>query len=412
MAVLIVKFGGSCLSTPSNITSAAQKVAAEVRKGKKVILVVSALTGVTDNLLKLAQELSSEAVSKMDIDDVLSMGERTSAKLMVTALKSLGLRAIAIDPSSDIWPIHTDSTFGNAKVNLAKTEQTIVGKIKRLLKGGEVIVVPGFIGLSPEGRVTTLGRGGSDVTAVILGRFTGAKEVIFVKDVNGVLSGDPKIVPAAEIIDTLDAEEMFSLSSAGAKVLHPRSLRYKTDSLTLRVVGFNDEDLSHGTLIKGIVDMDLKANIHSKQLSMVTIVGNEASSPETLANIATEAASSKAKILGLSVAQSSILFYLQQPADFIQRLHNLIKTQKVAKAIHSFNPLAMILISGQELEKMPGIVDAVVAPLSKHGINLYGVMTISSSIRVFIPWKDRNKALSLIEKGLNRIKKEGGDLNW
>jgi len=404
METFVIKFGGSCLSTPSNIASAAQKVAAEVRKGKQISLVVSALTGVTDNLLKLTQELSSKNASKMDMDDILSMGERTSARLMATALKSLGLKAIAIDPSSDIWPIHTDSTFGNAKVNLEKTEQTIVEKILPLLEEGTVVVVPGFIGLSPEGRITTLGRGGSDVTAVILGRFLGAKEVVFVKDVNGVLSGDPKIVPAVERIDMLDAEEMFSLSSAGAKVLHPQTLSYKTDSLTLRVVGFNEEDLSQGTIIKGIVDIALKANIHSKPLSMVTIVGHETSSPETLANILAEAASSKAEILGLSVAQSSVLFYLQQSTDFVQRLHNLIKTQKVAKAIHSFNPLAMIVISGQELEKMPGIVDTVVAPLSKHGINLYGVMTISSSVRVFVPWEDRNKALTLIEKNLNNIK--------
>ena len=408
MPIRIVKFGGSCLSTPSNIKSAAQKVAAEVRKGEKIIIVVSALTGVTDNLVKLAQELSSKNVSKIDMDDVLSMGERTSARLMVTALKSLGLRAINIEPTSDIWPIHTDSTFGNAKVDLVKTERTIVKKIKPLLEKDNVVVVPGFIGLSPEGKITTLGRGGSDVTAVILGRFINAEEVIFVKDVNGVLSGDPKIIASAETIDMLDAEEMFNLSSAGAKVLHPQSLRYKTDSLTLRVVGFNDTDLSHGTIIKGIVNLDLEATIHSKPLSMVTIVGHEASSPERLASVLAEAASSKAEIIGLSVAQSSILFYLQHPEDFIQRLHNLIKTQKVAKAIHSFNPLSMILISGQRLEKLPGIVDTVVAPLAKHGINLYGIMTISSSVRVFVPWDDRKKALSLIEKNLNKAKIKDG----
>jgi len=404
MPICIVKFGGSCLSTPSNIKSAAQKVAAEVRKGEKIIIVVSALTGVTDNLVKLAQELSSKNVSKIDMDDVLSMGERTSARLMVTALKSLGLRAINIDPTSDIWPIHTDSTFGSAKVDLVKTERTIVKKIKPLLEKGNVVVVPGFIGLSPEGKTTTLGRGGSDVTAVILGRFINAEEVIFVKDVNGVLSGDPKIIASAETIAMLDAEEMLNLSSAGAKVLHPQSLRYKTDSLTLRVVGFNDADLSHGTIITGIVNLDLEATIHSKPLSMVTLVGHEASAPGRLASMLAEAASSKAEIIGLSVAQSSILFYLQHPEDFIQRLHNLIKTQKVAKAIHSFNPLSMILISGQGLEKMPGIVDTVVAPLAKHGINLYGIMTISSSVRVFVPWGDRKKALSLIGKNLNNAK--------
>lgn len=408
MPIRIVKFGGSCLSTPSNIKSAAQKVAAEVRKGEKIIIVVSALTGVTDNLVKLAQELSSKNVSKIDMDDALSMGERTSARLMFTALKSLGLRAINIEPTSDIWPIHTDSTFGNAKVDLVKTERTIVKKIKPLLEKGNVVVVPGFIGLSPEGKITTLGRGGSDVTAVILGRFINAEEVIFVKDVNGVLSGDPKIIASAETIDMLDAEEMFNLSSAGAKVLHPQSLRYKTDSLTLRVVGFNDTDLSHGTIITGVVNLDLEATIHSKPLSMVTIVGHEASSPGRLASVLAEAASSKAEIIGLSVAQSSILFYLQHPEDFIQRLHNLIKTQKVAKAIHSFNPLSMILISGQRLEKMPGIVDTVVAPLAKHGINLYGIMTISSSVRVFVPWDDRKKALSLIEKNLNNAKIKDG----
>ncbi len=398
---LIVKFGGSCLSTPQNINLAAKKVVEEVKKDRKIAVVVSALAGVTDNLLKTATEASLNKLSKEELDEILSMGERTATRLMVSALKSYGLKAIGLDPADKLWPIYTNAEYGNAEVDLEKTLKAVKRKIKPLLDNGFVVVVPGFIGLSPEGKTTTLGRGGSDITAVVLGRCIEADEVVFVKDVAGVLSADPKKIPTPTKIDVLDAEEMFSLSSAGAKVLHPRALKYVTNSLTLRVAGFN-ESLSEGTVIKGELGVGLRVFLYPKPVSMVTIVGREVATPESLLKIFSETLPTKTKILGLTLASPSLLLYVENPSKLIKNIHNLIKTQKVAKAIHSFEPLTLIIVSGHELEKTPGIVDCISAPLAKENINLYGLLTISNSVRVFVHQKDGKKALELIKENLSK----------
>ncbi|RLG92131.1 MAG: hypothetical protein DRO36_02335 [Candidatus Hecatellales archaeon] len=398
---LVVKFGGSCLSTPQNINLAAKKVAEEVKKGSKVVVVVSALAGVTDNLLKTATEASLSKLSKDELDEILSMGERTATRLMVSALKSYGLKAVGLDPADKLWPIYTNSEYGNAEVDLEKTLKAIKRKVKPLLDKGFVVVVPGFIGLSPEGKTTTLGRGGSDITAVVLGRCVEAEEVVLVKDVAGVLSADPKKVSTPSKIDVLDAEEMFSLSSAGAKILHPRALRYAANNLTLRVVGFN-ESLSEGTVIKGELGVGLRVSLYPNPVSMVTIVGREVSTPESLLKIFSQTLPSKTKILGLTLASPSLLLYVEDSSKLIENIHNLIKTQKVAKAIHSFEPLTLIVVSGHELEKTPGIVDCISAPLARENINLYGLLTISNSVRVFVHQRDGEKALKLIKESLGK----------
>ena len=180
--VIVIKFGGSCLSDPRNILIAANKVSAEIAKNQGIVVVVSAMKGATDGLLSLAQDSTLNKVTKEDLDEILSMGERTTVRLMSTALKSIGLNPVPLDPSSSMWSIHTDSNFGNAEVDLKKTEKATREVIRPLLNDEKIPVIAGFLGLSPRGKVTTLGRGGSDISAVVLGRCLNAKEVIFGKN--------------------------------------------------------------------------------------------------------------------------------------------------------------------------------------------------------------------------------------
>ncbi|RLI28359.1 MAG: aspartate kinase, partial [Candidatus Hecatellales archaeon] len=248
--LMVVKFGGSCLETPENVRVAAEKIIAEQKKGRKIVVVVSALKGVTDQLLQTALAASGGRISKRQLDEILSMGERTSQRIFTGILHSMGVKAEGLDPANpNLWPIYTNSEHGNAEVDLEQTCKAVREKVLPLLEKGFIVVVPGFIGLSRGGAITTLGRGGSDITAVVLGRCLDAGEVVFVKDVGGVLSADPKLVSSPSRVEALDVEEMFSLSSAGAKVLHPKSLKYKTSSMTLRVVGMDEPDLSGGTII-------------------------------------------------------------------------------------------------------------------------------------------------------------------
>ncbi|MGP3668289.1 MAG: aspartate kinase [Candidatus Bathyarchaeota archaeon] len=398
---IVVKFGGSTLASSKDFTLAAEKIAKEVKKGTKIVVVVSALAGVTDQLLKTAHEISLNNLGKSELDEVLSMGERTATRLMSVALKALGLKVVGLDPLDNLWPIYTDSNYGNAEVLLDKTENAILEKIKPLIDKGYVVVIPGFIGLSPEGKVTTLGRGGSDITAMVLGRCLNSDEVIFVKDVGGILSADPKKVSNPEKINVLDAEEMYTLSSAGAKVLHPKALKYAKNEITVRVVGLN-EDFSGGTIIKGEINLGLKVVLNNKPVSMITIVGKEISPATTLPKILSEELPLE-KLLGLTFSYPSLILYIEEcMPEFINKLHSLIRNEKIAKAIHSFEPLSQITISGHDLEETPGIIDTVVAPLSLNSINLYGLITVSSSVRLFIHWNDKEKAFLLIKESLSK----------
>jgi len=405
--IIVVKFGGSCLSTPEDVLSAASKVASEVNRGKKVMVVVSALSGVTDQLLSLAEGSTRASVSKEELDDILSMGERTAVRVMSSSLRSLNVRALDIDPASPLWPVFTDSNFGNANVDLKKTRETVDEKILPLLNQGYTLVVAGFIGLSPEGRITTLGRGGSDITAVLLGNCVDAEEVIFVKDVSGVLSADPKKVTAPQKIDSLVVEEAYSLASAGAKVIQPKALMYKKNSTILRVVGFDSTDLRGGTVITGELKTELDAELHASQISMITLITQNGSLSK-ISKTLSEVSAMKTDILGMTVSSTSVLLYVQNPSDLVQSLHEKIKEDGIAKAIHCVDSLAMITVTGYGLESVPGVIDVVISPLAGENINLYGVFTISSSIRIFVQWGDRERALSLIRYALNRFKEGEG----
>ncbi len=400
--ILVIKFGGSCLSTPETILSAAKKVSHEVEKGKKVLVVISALSGVTDQLINLAEESTGNNISKEELDSIVSMGERTAVQVVTSSLRSLNLKALGIDPISPLWPVLTDSNFGNATVDLKKTCKAVNEKILPLLNQGYTLVVAGFLGLSPEGKITTLGRGGSDITAVLLGNCADAEEVIFVKDVGGVLSADPKKVSAPQKIDKLMAEEAYTLASAGAKIIQPKALTYKKNSMILRIVGFDSPDLRVGTVITGELKTELDAELHGSPLSMITLITDNGSFQKiskTLSEI-----SADTDILGMTISPTSVLLYVQSPPDLVQSLHEKIKNDGIAKAIQGIDSLAMITINGYSLESIPGVIDAVISPLARDAINLYGVFTINSSIRIFTQWKDREKALSLIKDILNRFK--------
>jgi aspartate kinase len=314
------------------------------------------------------------------------------------------LNAIEVDPNSPFWPIFTDSNFGNANIKFKETKEAVDRSIIPLINAEKIPVVGGFIGVSPEKKITTLGRGGSDLTAVVLGNCVDAEEVVFVKDVEGVLSADPKKVSNPQKIESLDVDAAYSLVVAGAKIIQPKALLYKKDSMILRVVGFDAKDLSGGTIITGTLEASLKADLFSSPLSMITLITHNGS----LANVSkilSAVSAVNGEVLGLTVSSTSILLYVHKPSNLVQRLHEMIKKEGIAEVIHCVDSLAMIAVSGFGLESIPGIMDAVVSPLSKEKVNLFGVFTISSSIRIFVPWDEGGKALSLVKNVLKIFKK-------
>ncbi|MFC0202277.1 aspartate kinase [Paracoccus rhizosphaerae] len=244
MPLLVMKFGGTSVADPDRIKNAALKVQREVERGYDVIVIVSAMSGKTNELVGWVEQ-TSPLFDAREYDAVVSSGENVTAGLMALTLQEMGVPA----RSWQGWqvPINTTAAYSAARfVDIPRKNID-----QKFAEGFKVAVVAGFQGLSPEGRITTLGRGGSDTTAVAFAAAFGAERCDIYTDVDGVYTTDPRITSRARKLDRIAFEEMLELASLGAKVLQTRSvelaMRYK---VRLRVLSsFEDTDQNSGTLI-------------------------------------------------------------------------------------------------------------------------------------------------------------------
>ena len=216
MALLVLKFGGTSVADPARIELAAAKVAAEIKRGHKVITVVSAMAGVTNQLVAYCKNITS-IPDDQEYDMVVASGEQITAGLMALALQKQGISARSFAG----WQVPIQCDDGHTKARIKSIDENF---LKTSLDQNIMPVVAGFQGVSDKRRVTTLGRGGSDTTAVALAATMKAERCDIYTDVNGVYTTDPRIVERARKIDKISYEEMLELASLGAKVLHARSV--------------------------------------------------------------------------------------------------------------------------------------------------------------------------------------------
>ncbi len=220
----------------------------------------------------LTQTVTQIGVGDAEWAEIISTGERTSARIFCAALRAQGLKAEVFDPANDNWPIITDSNFLNASPDMEKTA-TLTTQFLMPLLGKAIPVVCGFLGKDSQGRITTLGRGGSDTTAMLLARCIAADQIILVKETSGVLSADPKIVPDARPLQKLEIHEMFDLAQGGAKIVKAGALKYKLPNQTLKVVDFNSGSLADGgTEITGFFNLNSAETQTQQGLIAVSIV--------------------------------------------------------------------------------------------------------------------------------------------
>jgi len=212
----VQKYGGSSLSSPARIKEVARRIVKTRKKGKKVVVVVSAMGDTTDELLKLASQVTSNP-PKRELDLLLSSGEIISSALLSMALQSLGEKAVAFNGSQG--GIITDGVHTRARIQRIEVE-----RILEEVKKGKIVVVAGFQGVTPGNIITTLGRGGSDLTAVALAAALKVNVCEIYTDVEGVYTADPQIVPEARKLKRISYEEMLELASSGAKVIHLRAV--------------------------------------------------------------------------------------------------------------------------------------------------------------------------------------------
>ena len=240
MALIVQKFGGTSVGTIERIENVAKKVIKEVKNGNQVVVVVSAMAGETDRLINLAKEVD-EAPFEREMDVLVSTGEQVSIALLAMTLIKMGYKAKSFLGFQ--IPIYTDGVYTKARITEIKPDN-----LKKALNEGNIAVVAGFQGIDREGNITTLGRGGSDTTAVAIAAALKADRCDIYTDVDGVYTTDPNICPKARKIKKISYEEMLEYASLGAKVLHLRSVEFAQKyKITLQVrSSFKDEE---GTIV-------------------------------------------------------------------------------------------------------------------------------------------------------------------
>ena len=388
---VVVKFGGTSVATGDRIERAATSIEKLVKEGHEAVVVVSAMGSTTDDLF---DQITFEA-DPQDQAEIVSMGERTSVRMLKAALTSKGLNSIFIEPQHPQWPIILDE---NGIVSITETTSRSA-KLKNILHD-TVPVVTGFLAEDTSGNVTTLGRGGSDTTAVMLGNYLNADEVVIVTDVSGVMTGDPNAVEGAMNVGKISVDELRSLSFRGAEVIAPSALSYKTEEFGLRVLHYqNDGLLTGGTDVTGkfqnLIDMRERA------VTGVTVAGRSVrNTPHILRDLSVILGDSNVNIQAVSSGLDSITFYVDNVdgKGVESTLHTAVIDIPTLSSVTAESPIAVIRISGGVVTDQTTVLRDLILTLSEHKIRLNDLITSATSIGVFVNWNQRKEALSVVQQ--------------
>ena len=406
MAVIVQKYGGSSVADAGKIKNVARRAIAVEEKGDQVAIVVSAMGKTTDNLIKLAGQVT-EHPDDREMDVLLSTGEMVSSTLLAMALKSMGAPAISLSGAQA--GIMTDSRYSRARILNIDPQ-----RLKTELDKNQIVIIAGFQGITEEMDITTLGRGGSDTTAVALAVSLGANRCEIYTDVDGVYTSDPRLVPNARKLEDIDYEEMLEMASYGAKVMHSRAVElgelYKMPILVAS--SFNNNP---GTLIHGGTLMEAKNKVrgiaHDLSVAKVTIVGvpdqpgiaSAIFGPLSQANISVDTIVQNASSHGIT------------DMTFTVAKSDLNKTMKViqpaAKSIGareclSDTRLAKVSIVGSGIRTASGYAARMFNALYEEGVNIELISTSEIRITCIIDESKTSDALNALHRA---FKLETGD---
>ncbi len=406
MDLIVAKFGGTSVGDGSRIKKAAQSVVNEYMKGKQIVVVVSAVNKTTDELIDLSNDAIGENLTDRQKAEIMAMGELTSARLFSATVESLGVKSQFIDPYNDLWPIMTDSNSLEAKIDFATTNKAFKG-IEELLNQGIIPVICGFLGKGPSGEITTLGRGGSDVSAFLIGHCLDANEVIIVTDVEGVMSTDPNKIKDAELLDEITVEEMWDLATHGAQVLHPHALKYKDPLISAKIINFAYGDLSaKGTRITGPFEGDMmkSVSLYKNPISLIALIGDGMLKKSgLLAKLTVCLASNNINIFGISAGQNSMTVFVekQDSQKAYHLLHDLVIEDDVFSSLSLADDTTMItIVSPDFADETPGIISKITEPLRKNHINIIEISSSQTAIVLYVKLEDGKKAYELLNEVL------------
>jgi aspartate kinase len=384
MPLFVQKYGGTSVGNPERIMNVARRLLETQRAGNSVVAVVSAMSGVTDSLIKLAREVSSKPTER-EMDVLLSTGEQTTMALTAMAIQSLGGKAVSLTGAQA--GIVTNGVHTKAKISNVTPDQ-----IKKHLDEGAIVIVAGFQGETSEGDITTLGRGGSDLTAIALASALDADACQIFTDVDGVYTCDPRIVPTAKKIEAISYDEMLEMASSGSKVMQSRSVEFaKKFGVTFEVrSSFNNNP---GTTVKeesaGMEQVVVRGVSVERNQAKVT-VSHVPDKPGCAARLFMSLAEAHVMIdvivQNVSAAGSTDISFtmnrdeLEKIGDLLDRVAAEIGAGKVSKQ----DGIAKLSVVGIGMRTHSGVAAKLFDALAKGGINIQMISTSEIKIAVII----------------------------
>ena len=392
---VVAKFGGTSLGNGDRVNRAADSVAAAVESGHEVVVVASAMGSTTDFLLDAIEFEADRA----DEAEIVSMGERTSVRMLKAALGARDVNARFVEPGMDGWPIITDE---HGEVDVEATRRRTKQLAADMNATGFVPVISGFVAEDHAGNVTTLGRGGSDTTAVMLGNYVEADEVVIITDVEGVMTGDPGVVEGARNVGEITVDELRNLSFRGAEVVAPSALSYKTGGMDVRVAHYQHGDLLEGgTTIEG--KFENLIDLRETPLACLTVAGRAIrNTPGILSELSVALSESDINVDAVSSGMDSVTFYTDE--DLAERaenvLHQAVIDAEPLSSVTVDDDVAVIRVTGSQLPNQSGVLIDVLRPIADAHITIYDLITSATSVAIFVDWKDREEALEIIQDAI------------
>ncbi len=398
MSIIVQKYGGTSMANSDCVKNVAEKVVRSKRSGHDVVVVVSAPAGMTDHLVNRAKEITDKP-SGRELDMILATGEQISISLLAMAIKALGEEAISF--TSAQVGIFTDENHNKAKIETIDTT-----KIIKALTEGKVVIIAGFQGVTKDLEITTLGRGGSDTSAVAIGVALKADEVEIYTDVDGIYTADPRVVPNAHKIHRITFDEMLEMAGSVAKVLHLRSVELAAKNhmpIHLRS-SFNDE---MGTYV-----MDEEENMeqalvrgvaHTTNNAKITIANIE-NKPQNIATIFKTISDANVNVDVITqnvVDQNRITISFtvaEEEYDRALRLSNDLGKQLHAEAVYGTEDVAKVCIIGVGMKTTPGVASRLFQCLADQGVHIEMVSTSDINITCVVNKADYAKAVLAIHQ--------------
>jgi aspartate kinase len=380
MALVVQKYGGTSVADAEKIKNVARRIAQAKDEGNRVVAVVSAMGDTTDDLINLAYQVSGQP-DKRELDVLLSTGEVVSSTLLAMALHSMGYPAISLSGAQA--GIRTDTAYSRARIMKIDPKRVV-----KELEKGNIVIVAGFQGVSEGEDITTLGRGGSDTTAVALAVSLGAEKCQIYTDVEGVYTADPRLVPVARKLGEIGYDEMLEMATQGARVMHPRAVEMG-ELFNIPILVASSFTQNPGTLIHGEVSMEVRNKVrgvaHDLDVAKITVVGvpdhpGIAAAlfvPLAKAGISVDTIVQNASIenitdLTFTVAKSQL-------AGAMEVVEPIARSIGASECV-SDSRLGKVSIIGTGMQNAPGYAARMFSALSEENINIQLIST--SEIRI------------------------------